>query len=48
MFDEPRSFSISLQRSLDISSDEMLAKVQRASPTAYMLEWFMSLEEEGG
>lgn len=34
----PSSFSISLQRSRDISSDEMLAKVHKASPTAYMLE----------
>lgn len=40
---DPRSFSISLARSRDISSDAMLAKVHKANPTAYMLEWFMSL-----
>jgi hypothetical protein len=39
----PKSFSISLDKSLDISSDEMLAKVHSASPTAYMFEWFISL-----
>jgi hypothetical protein len=41
----PSSFSISLHRSRDISSDEILAKVQSARPTAYMLEWFMSLRK---
>ena len=40
---DPRSFSISLARSRDISSDAMLANVQSANPTAYMFEWFMSL-----
>jgi hypothetical protein len=39
----PSNFSISLHRSLDISSDEILANVQSANPTAYMFEWFMSL-----
>ncbi len=39
----PRSFSTSLTRSRDISSPAMLANVQSARPTAYMLEWFMSL-----
>lgn len=41
---DPRSFSISLARSRDISSDAMFAKVHNASPTAYMFEWFMSLK----
>ena len=41
---DPRSFSISLARSRDISSDAMLANAHKASPTAYMLEWFMSLD----
>ena len=40
---DPSSFSISLARSRDISSDEMFANVQRARPTAYIFEWFMSL-----
>lgn len=40
---EPSSFSISLARSRDISSDAMLAKVQRPRPTTYILEWFISL-----
>lgn len=39
----PRSFSTSLARSRDISSDEMFAKVHSARPTAYMFEWFISL-----
>lgn len=42
---EPSSFSISLARSRDISSDAMLANVHSARPTAYMLEWFMSLDD---
>ena len=40
---DPNSFSISLARSRDISSDAMLANVHSASPTAYIFEWFMSL-----
>ena len=40
---DPRSFSISLAKSRDISSDAISAKVQRARPTAYMFVWFMSL-----
>jgi hypothetical protein len=40
----PSSFSTSFTRSRLISSDEMLANVHSASPTAYMLEWFMSLQ----
>ena len=35
---DPNSFSISLHKSLAISSDAMFAKVQRARPTAYILE----------
>lgn len=42
----PSNFSISLHRSLDISSDEILANVQSANPTAYMLEWFISLPSQ--
>ena len=41
---EPRSFSISFAKSRDISSEAILANVQSASPTVYILEWFMSLE----
>jgi hypothetical protein len=41
---EPNNFSISLAKSLDISSDAMFAKVHNARPTAYILEWFMSLQ----
>lgn len=44
---DPRSFSISLAKSRDISSEAMFAKVHNARPTAYMLEWFISLSTEG-
>jgi hypothetical protein len=40
---DPSNFSISFTRSRDISSEAMLANVQSASPTAYILVWFMSL-----
>ena len=43
VLEEPRSFSISFARSLDISSEAISAKVQRARPTAYIFEWFISL-----
>jgi len=43
VFPEPKSFSTSLARSRDISSEAILAKVHNASPTAYRLEWFISL-----
>lgn len=43
---DPRSFSISLAKSLDISSDAMFANVHNANPTAYMFEWFMSLQTQ--
>lgn len=33
---DPRSFSISLAKSRDISSDAMFANVHSASPTAYI------------
>jgi hypothetical protein len=35
---DPSSFSISLARSRDISSEAMFANVHSARPTAYMLE----------
>jgi hypothetical protein len=43
---DPSNFSISFTRSRDISSEAMFANVQSASPTAYILEWFMSLGNE--
>ena len=39
----PISLSISFDRSRDISSEAMLANVQRARPTTYMLLCDMSL-----
>jgi len=45
---DPRSFSISLARSRDISSDAMFANVHNARPTAYIFEWFISLRRHQG
>lgn len=43
---EPNSFSTSLHKSRDISSDDMFANVHSAKPTAYMFEWFISLTKD--